>query len=61
MLKAPNPAERLEHDAKHLSHILSNGGLDKDQIEVALSIAKRIRRDSTAFIRELAAARDDEN
>lgn len=47
-------ADKLAKDVAHLSHALESG-----QVELALSIAKRVRRTSTMLVKALAAERDD--
>jgi hypothetical protein len=52
--------DRLLSDAKHLQNLLSQCELEGDRLELALSVAKRVRRTSTVLVKRLARERDDE-
>jgi hypothetical protein len=53
-------ADKLSTDTTHLSHLIDPLGDDPspEQIELALSVAKRVRRESTILVRLLASLRD---
>lgn len=53
-------ADKLFTEVDHLDRILEGDELDQDRIELALSVAKRVRRDSTLLVRLLAALRDQQ-
>jgi hypothetical protein len=46
-------ADKLFREIKHLDRII-----DGDDVDLALSIAKRVRRESTLLVRALARHRD---
>jgi hypothetical protein len=49
-------ADKLDRDLDHLTHVLVVDDTDEDeQLRLALSIAKRVRRDSTLLVRAIAA------
>lgn len=51
-------ADKLADDSRHLTHIFLGEELDPDEVELALSVAKRVRRESTLLVRLLASLRD---
>ena len=50
--------DKLDDAVTHLDNILRSDDLTEGEIQVAISIAKRVRRESTILVRHLAALRD---
>ena len=50
-------ADRMQTDVQHLRKLLS-GDLEGDRLELALSVATRVRRTATILTRRLAKERD---
>jgi hypothetical protein len=49
-------ADKVDRDLDHLTRVLLSDDTDEDdQLRLALSIAKRVRRDSTLLVRAIAA------
>lgn len=53
-------ADRVRTDTKHLIQVIEGGPLESDRLDLALSIAKRVRRTSTLLVKALAKERDDQ-
>jgi hypothetical protein len=54
-------ADKLFTEVDHLERILEGEDLpDSERTELALSVAKRVRRDSTLLVRHLASLRDNQ-
>jgi hypothetical protein len=51
-------SDKLFTEMDHLERLLNRDELDEDEISLALSVAKRVRRDSTLLVRHLASLRD---
>lgn len=52
--------DKLFTEMDHLERIINSDDWTRDRIELALSVAKRVRRDSTLAVRLLASLRDNE-
>jgi hypothetical protein len=53
-------ADKLATDSQHLATLIeADDTPDDDQINVALGVAKRVRRTSTLLVRQLAELRDN--
>ena len=50
---------KVRREMEILSQMLGRGPLDDGRIALALSEAKKVRRDVTMLVRELARARDE--
>lgn len=51
-------ADKLFTDIDHLDRLLDPEELDAERVDLALSVAKRVRRESTLLVRLLASLRD---
>lgn len=52
-------AEKLTRDVRHMERVLDSADADEEtRLALSLSIAKRVRRDSTLLVRAIAAAID---
>lgn len=51
-------ADRVRTDANHLMQVMSEGELQDERLDLAISIAKRVRRTSTLLVKSLAKERD---
>lgn len=51
-------ADKLFTEIDHLDRVLDCDDLALERVELALSIAKRVRRNSTLVLRQLAEIRD---
>lgn len=50
--------DKLLTESDHLERIIDSDDWNQDRIELALSVAKRVRRSSAAVVQELARLRD---
>lgn len=50
--------DKLFTEVDHLDRILDVDELSQERVELALSVAKRVRRDSNLVVRALARLRD---
>lgn len=50
--------DKLFTEVDHLERVMDCDELDDRAAKLALSVAKRVRRDSTLLVRQLAALRD---
>lgn len=51
-------ADKVFTEVDHLERALDSDDLDTDRIALALAAAKRVRRDATILVRQLASLRD---
>lgn len=51
--------DKLFTEMDHFERIIDSDDWDRDRVELALSVAKRVRRDSTLVVRLLASLRDN--
>ena len=51
-------AQKVTREMQILTEMLGRGSMDDGHIELALAEAKRVRRDVTVLVRELARTRD---
>jgi hypothetical protein len=52
--------DRLTTDSAHLAQLVNGGPLEGNRLELALSVAKRVRRTSNILIKALARERDEQ-
>jgi hypothetical protein len=52
--------DKLFTEVDHLDRIMESDDMAPDRINLALSVAKRVRRDSTLLVRLLASLRDEQ-
>lgn len=50
--------DKLFTEVDHLEQVTDTDDLSDTEVAIALSIAKRVRRESTMVVRQLAALRD---
>jgi hypothetical protein len=50
--------DKLFTEVDRLERVLDTDDLSEDRIRIALGVAKRVRRESTELVRELARRRD---
>lgn len=53
-----NTSDKLLTEVDHLERLMNCDELDAERCRLALSVAKRVRRDSTLLVRLLASHRD---
>ena len=52
--------DKLFTEVDHLDRLMDSEDLTIDRVNLALSVAKRVRRDSTLLVRLLASLRDQQ-
>ena len=56
--EADEAIDKLLTEADHLDRVVGQDGMNTERVDLALSVAKRVRRDSNLVVRALARLRD---